>query len=131
MAITPESGNSRQRGLFHDSESGTEAHDDILAWIVSSAGRKTIARTALLPISITCDFSGIVTFERFPEGHELHFAPGCERYVSFPRSGEGFRIRLERSIAWCDAGIDELGEVGHRCRCQQIAVRCNDGFDQF
>ena len=43
MAITPESGNSKQRGLFHDPEVGTEAHDDILAWVASRSGQEQIA----------------------------------------------------------------------------------------
>ena len=48
MAITPESGNtSRNRGLFHDPEVGTEAHDDILAWVASKSGQKQIIETLL------------------------------------------------------------------------------------
>ena len=47
MPITPESGNSRNRGLFHDPEVGTEAHDDILAWVASRSGQKQIAETLL------------------------------------------------------------------------------------
>lgn len=36
--------NTRQRGLFHDPEVGTEAHDDVVAWLASEAGRMTVAK---------------------------------------------------------------------------------------
>ena len=96
MAITPESGSSRQRGLFNDPEVGTEAHDDILAWAVSTSGRKAIAQHLVLaPLAATCDFKGDYSVEVFKEGHELRFVPGVGRYIWFARSGEGFRIESE------------------------------------
>ena len=100
MAITPESGGTRQRGLFHDTEVGTEAHDDILAWAVSTAGRQAITRPLVIsPLSATCDFSGICTSISLPVGHESRFIPDCESYAFFPRSGQGFRVREEESKA--------------------------------
>ncbi len=32
-----------QKGLFHDPEVGTEAHDDLLAWCASKTGTQQIA----------------------------------------------------------------------------------------
>ena len=104
MAITPESGSSRQRGLFNDPEVGTEAHDDILAWAVSTSGRKAIAQHLVLaPLAATCDFKGDYSVEVFKEGHELRFVPGVGRYIWFARSGEGFRIESEELTGQLEA----------------------------
>lgn len=39
----PTRANQSQRGLFHDPEVGTEAHDDLIAWCSSSTGKTAIA----------------------------------------------------------------------------------------